>query len=77
MRWGLGLNSKGGDTMQPDLKGLKGMIVTAGQMISVMPSHLETELSEDARYHLEEAEGNLGQFIEELDKTIKAIEEDQ
>ena len=40
----------------------------------VMQRHLRyimgVVLTEDENYHLQEAEGNLGQFIEELEKTL-------
>lgn len=61
--------------MKTDVKGLRGMMVTSAQMLEAIASHKETDLvkNEDARYHLEEAEGNLGQFIEELDKVIATL----
>lgn len=59
--------------MKPDLTGLRNMRATAIEIQEAIEVHRETSLSDNDLYHLEEAEGNLGQFIEELDKTLGAI----
>jgi hypothetical protein len=58
----------------PDKRGLNNMRLTAGVMREALSAQLDgTDAEHPARYYMSEAEGNLGQFIEEIEKALEHV----
>jgi hypothetical protein len=52
-----------------DTQGIRNMILISGVMLQALEAQIE-DIDPDEAYYLKEAKGNLGQFIEELEKAL-------